>query len=368
MLAKTSSTTQAQIQKREEWLDVIKAIAIIAIVFSHAGIKTAPISYFYVPLFFFASGYVFKDKGITNFLVRLVKRIYLPFVCANSIVLLLHNILYEFGVWGYKIDIHYMLKAIIKILSFDIVENLMAQCWFLAALFMVNICFYIIHKILSPLRCHKLIIGLITLFLGCGTIILNEKIPQVMWGNCNIIGVSLIGVMFYGMGWILKESGIIDIINKKNNKLYIVLCISLIVLILIKYVFDGNKFDYRAMAFSNYYYIIPAGFGGIITISVFVISAWKTKLGKTILQVFAYIGKHTMPILLFHTIAFQIISIIQIYIFNIDSSNVVGWCHIYSGGSWSIIIGMCGVVIPLCLQWLGEKIFLVKVSNRGTKN
>lgn len=333
---------------REEWLDVIKAIAIVAIVFSHAGVSTSPFSYFYVPIFFFASGYVFADKGIVAFILRLLKRIYLPFVGANVIVLLFHNILYSLGVWSYEITGNDLVNDIFDILKFNIIENIMAACWFLVALFFVNLCFYIIYRVFKNLLGYQWLIWAVTMLLGVGSIVFYEIIPQVLYGNCSIVKVSLVGLMFFSTGWIAKECKIINIV--KSIKPQMAIGFATIILLLIKYTFYGNKFDYRAMEFSNWALIIPTSFGGIVVIVVFIMGLLEIKSLKQIMSALAYIGKHTMPILLFHTMAFQIVSVFQMYVLNIPPSEMTSWCHIYNEGYWAFLIGICGIVAPLFIQ------------------
>lgn len=71
---------------RDEKITIAKAIAIILMVVAHAGIPHvggAFISMFHMPLFFFVSGYCFKDKYLANpkrFAVNKVKGLYVPFV------------------------------------------------------------------------------------------------------------------------------------------------------------------------------------------------------------------------------------------------------------------------------------------------
>lgn len=309
----TLEKIQMQPQMREEWLDVAKAVAIMAIVFSHAGVDVSPFSYFYVPLFFFASGYVFKDKGIIALVNRLFKRLYLPFVCANIVVLLAHNILYMFHVWNYKVDGTFLWNGILGILRFNIVENIMAQCWFLVALFAVNTGFYLIYRTLGKFQYYKELICGAAVLLGVVAIVWNEQIPQVTWGNCTIIEVTFVGIMFFCAGWITKECGLIDII-KKNMQVALALILSISILILLKYEFSGNTFDYRPMNFSNWSTIIPVAFIGIIWTIILILCLLEISFSKKIMGMLAYIGKHTMPVLLFHTMAFQVVSIFQIYV------------------------------------------------------
>lgn len=77
------------IAKRVEFIDVIKAIAIILVVIGHAlnedvfslgrfSFVLRMIYIFHLPVFFFCTGYLFKDQKITRRFLSIFKHQYIP--------------------------------------------------------------------------------------------------------------------------------------------------------------------------------------------------------------------------------------------------------------------------------------------------
>ena len=71
---------------RDESITIAKAIGIILMVVAHAGIPDMFnhfIVMFHMPLFFFVSGYCFKEKYLSTpavFVLKRIKGLYVPFV------------------------------------------------------------------------------------------------------------------------------------------------------------------------------------------------------------------------------------------------------------------------------------------------
>lgn len=68
------------ISSRIDYFDLLKGFAIMWIVWYHQPHPTFVDHYFYVPLFFFISGILFKHKDVKSFLKGLCFRIKNPFL------------------------------------------------------------------------------------------------------------------------------------------------------------------------------------------------------------------------------------------------------------------------------------------------
>lgn len=115
-----------------------------------------------MPLFFFISGYFYKDKDSDNPLKLIVKRIktlYIPFVVYQIIFLLLHNFFYKINIYsnnkllGIQVINPYTggdsINSLIHILSFDRSEQLAGVFWFFTTLFIINVAFCLISFIIK---------------------------------------------------------------------------------------------------------------------------------------------------------------------------------------------------------------------------
>ena len=118
-------------------LSIAKGIGIILMVIGHSGcpdVLNRFIYLFHMPLFFFVSGYLFKDKYVENkflFLKRKLKGLYWPFVKWELIFLAFHSL---FVYWHfYETDYtwqEYVGKAV-RILTLSGGEQLLGGYWYL---------------------------------------------------------------------------------------------------------------------------------------------------------------------------------------------------------------------------------------------
>lgn len=89
------------ITKNYEAVNYCKAIGIILMVIGHTQCPAFLLKWiysFHMPLFFFMSGYCFKEKYLNapkQFVVARVKGLYFPFVKYCLFFLLIHNICYD---------------------------------------------------------------------------------------------------------------------------------------------------------------------------------------------------------------------------------------------------------------------------------
>lgn len=90
---------------RNESVQYAKAIGIVLVVIGHSGFWPCdnPFIYmFHMPLFFFLSGYCFKDDNLTksykSYIIKKSKGVYLQYIKWALIFLLIHNLLYYIGI------------------------------------------------------------------------------------------------------------------------------------------------------------------------------------------------------------------------------------------------------------------------------
>lgn len=96
----------------------LKALGIILMVFGHSGTEQHVkdfIYMFHMPLFFFASGFCFKDKNLSSpklYVQNKLKSIWWPYVKWGLLFLLLHNLLFHLNVYndqyGYKESVSHL--------------------------------------------------------------------------------------------------------------------------------------------------------------------------------------------------------------------------------------------------------------------
>lgn len=132
-------------------MTMLKGLGIILVVFGHSIMANSLphnfIYLFHLALFYFASGYFFKEKYISNlklYIWKRVKALYFPFVKYGLLFLFLHNIFYKVGLYNNAFSLSEMTKDAVDVLKFFYFEPLLGIFWFLKSLFVVNVTFAVV--------------------------------------------------------------------------------------------------------------------------------------------------------------------------------------------------------------------------------
>lgn len=142
------------------FMNIAKALGIIAIVIGHSGSPLQKYVYLYhLSLFYFISGYFFRDEYVQaplTLIKKRVKTLYLPYISYQIPFLLLHNIFLQIGIYSYSYTYIYtrsdFFENAIKIMAFSSDELLTSLLWFLCSLFFVNILYCIIRLVGTYIR------------------------------------------------------------------------------------------------------------------------------------------------------------------------------------------------------------------------
>lgn len=190
--------SEAKDNKRIEWIDFAKGIAILLVVFGHSTellysesevnnlIHTAIYS-FHMPLFFLLSGMIFSDTKYKKFL---------KFFWNKFITVLLPS--YTFLILGYiikfirSIDLSYTPKRAIRTLLQFRAHN-MGNFWFLPTLFVALIIMWGIHHFIRNKKCRLLISGLISAVGALYIVYIGKPLPFSIDNSCLVIFFMEIG-------------------------------------------------------------------------------------------------------------------------------------------------------------------------------
>lgn len=210
--------------KRQDWVDIAKGVAIIAVVLGHIGYRWPggrlfPLSdlfvwLWHVPVFFMIGGFFLKDEKLLHpklFIWGKVKSLYLLILQIYIPVLLLHNFFIRIGF--YDLNIEYYGKFVTEWGVMDFGKNLLAAIffagrepllgamWFVYVLFMALCIISVVSWLLKKIgdnwkeQTYELIRGLIFLtfaVFGCTlTQLFNFTIPRF---NNTLVAVWLIYV------------------------------------------------------------------------------------------------------------------------------------------------------------------------------
>lgn len=271
-------------QNRDNYLDILKGIGILLVIYNHCPgpVGTPLISRFHMPLFFILSGVTFswtinKVNAFWEFFTKMVVKLMLPYYIFGLLDLVVYlSVSHE--LWESKQILYYFLGM----------RNLekyyfTGALWFLSALFISEICLYLLVVIIKK----DVVIFSIIAAITC---LIKVKLP-VLALNLDALPMTL--PMLYVGYAVGRFQGYQEYKDNRNN--IILMMISLMILVLI-YKYDGPINVYKKMSGDGLYYLI-GGISGTLLIAEF---------GKIVLvlpvvnEVLAYIGKYSLFYMAIH--------------------------------------------------------------------
>lgn len=345
---------------RSDLLDLIRGLLIVLMVIGHSGSPSLIerfIYLFHLTAFMILSGYCYNSNNCSNFesvkkyLYRKINKMYFPYILANGILILLHNILVRLHLYSTISSSQEILTKLCKNFVFCGTEQLLGALWYLRTLFIIVnlwiIVDYLIHIFFLKKSTqfftgggYALCMLLIGYLLNKYDIKLNLSIPCIFTYT-----------FFYVMGIFFSRMKMFETISLKLQILLTLM--SMVVLIII----DMYTNWIGATGSNEYTDIITMLFMSILGwifikgIAIFIKSNFKL-----LSDILIKIGRNTMAIMFFHFIAFKLVILIQIFIFDLPIETL-SYFPIYDGSNlWWILYSLSGIVMPIFLRTVYIKI------------
>ncbi|MEI6267134.1 MAG: acyltransferase family protein, partial [bacterium] len=148
-----SSDSYNSTRNRDKTIDVLRGLGIIFIVAGHSSVGTGLVPFppysFHIPLFFFLSGYFFKEKFISKSdFLKIIKTLLIPLLFLTIFYALLGNFFASFGFNFLGSEISF--KKIF--ISPFLLSNAFPFCyayWFVGCLIILRLYFQTIHIYIS---------------------------------------------------------------------------------------------------------------------------------------------------------------------------------------------------------------------------
>lgn len=347
-------------KQRYEWLDIAKGIGMLLVLLGHSPVPLVisnQISTFHMPLFFFLSGLVFKYSKYNSFAALIktkAKTLLVPYVLfylinymfwALTIFIQTKTLNFDMQI-GTNIKPYVMETVQMNLLNpivgiFGSIRGTewsatLAALWFLQCLFITEILYYALCKILNNNKKYMFILLLLISLIGyVYAEFLGVRLP---WS----IDAALIGVVFFGLG----NFSTTIILNMKIKLSYSVLIF--VILAITNIIFgvlntgkiDGipGRVDMSWSSYGNYFYFYLSAIAGILMIILV-----SKLINKSTALVF--IGKNTLVFLgLHYTILFPTLNIILKLIGIPDTQNF--YLLFLKGVFYTSITSV--VLVPIC--------------------
>lgn len=323
-------------QKRDPVLDIARGIGIVLIVAGHSGAPGDKYIYlFHVSIFFILSGWFYHQKyssdfhSMVRFLWGKIKRLWLPFVAANTVFTIMNNLFLQINVLTSDSRIAELPGNIVsdKVSLKDIVGRTLHWCvfdggtqlggamWFLQVLFQISVLYVGIDFLLRRCFTEKtvdVLQGLVSLVL----LITGFTCQQLDW-NAWQLATACSSYIFFYIGHVLHRYKLFQSTGRKG-----VACGVLSFLILALAVQIGNV-DLANNSYRDPVFLVCCALAGwelIWQVAVFLSRLAPAK------RLMSFLGKNTMPILILHFLAFK----------------VVTWCGIQAFGMESYLLAALG--------------------------
>lgn len=334
-------------QKRIEWADQVKGLAIILMVFCHAGCthgNTELLKFIYIfhmPLFFFVSGYFDKAR---SFSVELLKKnfsqLLVPYfffsACAFSVCWInpyLHPETYNtytlFAAFWHGILGLFIMQDNITPLSYMPYGPL----WFLPALFLVRVLF----SLLCMIR-NSIMGGVILIVITCVT---------VFYCDVNLFSIksAILALPIYASGFLFKKYDLVERVDTNHCAwLFIIGLAYTLTLGMMNSKVSMNRAEYGDNLLMFYVNAIIATLTLICYFKAINLDGSKL----------SYIGSSTLSILGIHLYAVIFCTTIAIKIFHYQTSNIPLW--------FSLLTMVIGVISGLICNEVLLKYFPVAIG------
>lgn len=350
-------------KQRNNTITLMKALAIICMVAGHSYTGSPIESFvglFHMPVFFFCSGFCFKEKYLSN-LKSYTKRKILTMWCPTFkwiiLLVLLHNLLLGIGVlrdtsgdgiavsvYGFKETIKYFAMAVILHAN----DPVFAGVWFIKMLLISSVLGFIVIKYCK---------GISFFFALMGLLVMSVLILEFFPGHIPIIHqlhLPFLSSFFFLTGYFFKREQVFEELRTRKTYLAIVVVLSLILLV------SGYNFWLSSMVSLSTERCIPFCVSAIAGI-ILVYNISKKALEITPpnpLNYVKFLGNNTYAILMMHILSFRLMSAILILCCGLDWSRLADFPTIHfmtEKGFWIAYL-IFGTNIPLLVQFIYNKI------------
>lgn len=341
----------------------MKALAIICMVAGHSYTGSPIESFvglFHMPVFFFCSGFCFKEKYLSDlksYTKRKILTMWWPTFKWIILLVLLHNLLLGIGVlrdtsgeeiavsaYGFKETIKYFAMAVILHAN----DPVFAGIWFIKMLLISSVLGFIVIKYCKGISFFFALMGLLVM-----SVLMLEFFP----GHIPIIHqlhLPFLSSFFFLTGYFFKREQVFEELRTRKTYMAIVIVLSLVLLV------SGYNFWLSSMVSLSTGRCIPfcvSAIAGIILVYNISKKALKITFPNSLNYV-KFLGNNTYAILMMHILSFRLMSAIIILCCGLDWNRLADFPTIHfmtEKGFWIAYL-IFGINLPLLVQVLYNKI------------
>lgn len=360
--------------KRNTVISICKAIGIILMVITHSECPSALCTFayeFHMPLFFITAGYFFSVKYLSDeatFVKKRIKGLYLPFVKWAVLFLIIHNWMFDLGILNEKYgnpgggvthpySWHQMQQNLWTIVTamggYD--QFLNGAFWFFRGLFVASIFYLVLFKLFDMAATGAgkqawrttvvpVAVCLAALALGAWKTGEGLRVTNLIQGGYR----EIMGTFFFGCGFIFRQMH-----EKYKATWWSTVAFAAITLVFSLYAPSSMAWNADFERFLRL--PLPAICGFLMTYNI---SLWLDRREGRLKRFLVFCGDNTLQILVFHLVAFKVVSLVKIWWYGLDflqiGCHTVIHVHSQDDLFW-ILYTIAGVGIPLGFTYLIRK-------------
>lgn len=377
----------SRLKNREKVYDVIKSECIVFMVLGHASFQlTNVVTLFHMAVFFIISGHFWNSKYVENiaslksFIIKRLKRLYIPFVISNIIFLIFNNLFLKIGLYTndplfmidssmknlfgliYPLDLKGFMIETLKILMFMGGTQFGGSLWFLRSLFCVEIVFGIFAYLQKIYKKSIINLGVLALFA------IGLVVRHVSFGRVDIIRICFLQIAIPITAFYFGVKGLKYIdewpIYKGIYPIIITICSGMFLYVC------GNKGIHIDLSNGSMttpvYYILITVIGYIFCKCSSLILLKIDFVNK----ICCYIGENTMPILILHLLAFKVVTYFQIMLYGktglLPKYALASFPTLIRDGLWPYIYTVVGIAVSLTIGYIYKALInIIKNQKNG---
>lgn len=351
---------------RNPSITILKALAIIFVVVAQSGSPALVSQFVYMvcaSLFFLSAGYCFNPKYLdapATFVARRFKTLYIPFVLWSIVFLVLNHFWFATGILNeqygsaqgdvtHPLSLHDGLQALWSIVfnmsSYD--QFLCGAYWFFRALLVSSVAFIVLLKLVESIRWfrEKLVlsaaaVAVLALCTAFWQISDGLKITGLAQGGYR----EIVGVFLLAAGFLYRAFN-----DKFKPAPYFTIPAGLVVVVGVIYLGNPSMAS-SATRLSSPLLLALGSIAGFCLI--YGLANLLNRVPK-LNSVLGFIGENTVFVLLFHLLAFKLVSMLKVAVYKLPREMIGGYPYVHSDeGSWFwILYSIVGLALPLGIVW-----------------
>lgn len=285
------------VQKRNEWLDVAKGIAIMLVVVGHsASFDVSPIYWFHMPAFFMISGYFFKPldnlPSIKGWIIKRARQLFIPYL---FFLVLISIIRYLFLFYQSELTLNGLLEDMGSVVVGGrfFPSDFYVVMWFIPCLFFTQVLCVLLYYFFKENMIRFVMISFFYTLAHLETWFTMDHNIFVPWN----LDVALLALPYYVVGYTISK---LFITYKNKFDSLKLLIMSMIAAAGLIYVINSPVsyiFDMRSVTYNHF--ILDLFTPITLSILLFIICGLITKV-RSLSLLLNNIGKSSLIIMYTH--------------------------------------------------------------------